>query len=111
VGVYLVLSVLDFPFCFAAVQFLGAERIGHYEHVIMDAVKKRISWPLGGDWDSSDQGETGNEAGRQTFQGNAMEIVKQGPGGKEEAASTCFLPFMLAVSLFLSHYIFSFLRT
>ncbi|EEH17128.2 hypothetical protein PABG_07215 [Paracoccidioides brasiliensis Pb03] len=38
-GVYLALSVLDFPFCFAAVRLLGVERIGHYEHVIAEVVK------------------------------------------------------------------------
>lgn len=36
-GVYLGLSVLDFPFCFLAVRFIGTDRIGHYEHVIKEA--------------------------------------------------------------------------
>lgn len=33
------LSVLDFPFCFAAVRYLGTDRIGHYEHVVVEWVK------------------------------------------------------------------------
>lgn len=37
VGVYLGLSVLDFPFCFLAVRLLGTDRIGHYEDVIKKA--------------------------------------------------------------------------
>lgn len=36
VGVYLGLSLLDFPFCFLAVRLLGTDRIGHYEEVIKD---------------------------------------------------------------------------
>jgi hypothetical protein len=30
---------MDFPFCFIAVRHLGAERIGHYEHVVVETVK------------------------------------------------------------------------
>lgn len=39
VGVYFALSALDFPFCFLAVRALGTERIGHYEHVVVDTFK------------------------------------------------------------------------
>ena len=35
-GVYLLLSALDFPFCFLAVRWLGTDRIGHWEHVIIE---------------------------------------------------------------------------
>lgn len=46
-GVYLALSALDFPFCFAAVRLLGVERIGHYEHVVVQFVKDKFKavWP------------------------------------------------------------------
>ncbi|CAG8089510.1 unnamed protein product [Penicillium salamii] len=46
-GVYLALSALDFPFCFAAVRLLGVERIGHYEHVVVSFVKDKFKavWP------------------------------------------------------------------
>ena len=37
VGVYLGLSVLDFPFCFLAVRLVGPERVGEVEHAIVDA--------------------------------------------------------------------------
>lgn len=30
---------MDFPFCYIAVRHLGAERIGHYEHVVVETVK------------------------------------------------------------------------
>ncbi|CAG8894687.1 unnamed protein product [Penicillium egyptiacum] len=46
-GVYLGLSALDFPFCFAAVRLLGVERIGYYEHVVIGFVKDKLKsvWP------------------------------------------------------------------
>ncbi|KAL1953487.1 hypothetical protein VTO42DRAFT_2766 [Malbranchea cinnamomea] len=48
-GVYLLLSALDFPFCFAAVRLLGVERIGHYEHMVVEGVKRILgpAWPWG----------------------------------------------------------------
>lgn len=36
VGIYLGLSVLDFPFCFLAVRWFGTERIAEVEHAIID---------------------------------------------------------------------------
>ncbi|KAF3275022.1 hypothetical protein TWF970_007465 [Orbilia oligospora] len=36
VGVYFLLSVLDFPFCFLFVKMVGTEKIAHYEHIIID---------------------------------------------------------------------------
>ncbi|PWY63548.1 hypothetical protein BO70DRAFT_375319 [Aspergillus heteromorphus CBS 117.55] len=48
--IYLLLSAMDFPFCFAAVRLLGVERIGHYEHVILESAKAAINtvWPSSG---------------------------------------------------------------
>lgn len=45
-GVYLLLSALDFPFCFLGVRLLGTERIGRWEHNVVEGVKSLISWPL-----------------------------------------------------------------
>ena len=46
-GVYLTLSALDFPICFAAVRLLGVDRIGHFEHVVVEKVKEIFPtlWP------------------------------------------------------------------
>ena len=46
-GVYMALSALDFPFCFLAVRSLGTERIGEWEHAIVEWVKRAIpfQWP------------------------------------------------------------------
>ena len=60
-GVYLLLSALDFPFCFAAVRLLGADRIGHYEDVILQTVADGVHavWPSNQDeeFDSEEVGE------------------------------------------------------
>lgn len=37
-GVYMLLSALDFPFCFLAVRSLGVDRIGHAEKVVVGYV-------------------------------------------------------------------------
>lgn len=63
--VYLALSALDFPFCFAAVRVLGVERIGYAERVIVDTVKgffKRLI-PLGASSEGHGEGVEGGEAG------------------------------------------------
>ena len=49
-GVYLGLSALDFPFCFAAVQWLGVERIGHAEQIIVGSIKQIIPDPVKDTW-------------------------------------------------------------
>lgn len=43
VGVYLGLSVLDFPFCFLTVRLVGPERVGEVEHAIVDSFWSLIS--------------------------------------------------------------------
>ena len=35
-GVYLLISALDFPFCFLAVRWLGTDRIGRWEHAVLE---------------------------------------------------------------------------
>ncbi|RMJ28328.1 peptide alpha-N-acetyltransferase Nat2 [Aspergillus sp. HF37] len=57
-GVYLLLSALDFPFCFAAVRLLGVDRIGHYEQVIMDSLRSVLPGGFGG---LEEEGGSGSE--------------------------------------------------
>ncbi|RDA93598.1 hypothetical protein CP533_6136 [Ophiocordyceps camponoti-saundersi (nom. inval.)] len=38
VGVYLALSVLDFPFCFLLVKIVGTEKIGRLEHYVVSTL-------------------------------------------------------------------------
>ncbi|KAI9886870.1 MAG: hypothetical protein M1823_001306 [Watsoniomyces obsoletus] len=44
-GVYLVLSALDFPLCFLAVRHLGTEKIGHWEHVALEKFWQIVPFP------------------------------------------------------------------
>lgn len=41
-GVYLMLSALDFPFCYLLVRILGTDRIGEWEHAITSRVAPLI---------------------------------------------------------------------
>jgi hypothetical protein len=46
VGVYFGLSAIDFPFCYLAVRMLGTERVGYYEHVVVEGIKTLIRIPF-----------------------------------------------------------------
>jgi N-terminal acetyltransferase 2 len=46
--IYLLLSALDFPFCFLAVRLVGTDRIGHWEHVVVSTIKEWLIWPITG---------------------------------------------------------------
>ncbi|KAL2264712.1 hypothetical protein VTJ83DRAFT_7222 [Remersonia thermophila] len=41
-GIYLGLSVLDFPFCFLLVRTVGSDKIAHVEHVVVSTVANII---------------------------------------------------------------------
>ncbi|KAL2115726.1 hypothetical protein VTJ04DRAFT_9981 [Mycothermus thermophilus] len=41
-GVYLGLSVLDFPFCFLLVRTVGSEKIAHVEHIVVSSLLKLV---------------------------------------------------------------------
>ena len=45
-GVYLLLTALDFPFCFLAVRWLGTDRIGHWEHVLATWFWSVVPYPF-----------------------------------------------------------------
>ena len=49
-GVYLGLSLIDFPLCFLAVRLLGTDRIGHYEDMVKHAFWSvvRVAFPDAG---------------------------------------------------------------
>lgn len=70
VGVYLALSALDFPFCFLAVRALGTERIGQWEHNVVQWVKSIIAIPFPGL--VKDTGES-HAAGAETVEAAARE--------------------------------------
>ncbi|KAL5050205.1 hypothetical protein BDW71DRAFT_203609 [Aspergillus fruticulosus] len=78
--IYLLLSALDFPFCFAAVKLLGADKIGHYEHVIVESVKGAVNkvWP-GAFEESEEKSEEDKNA-------EAQAAEKKNKGTIEEAS-------------------------
>jgi len=41
-GVYLGLTALDFPFCYLLVRYLGTDKIGEWEHIVVSNLKKVI---------------------------------------------------------------------
>jgi hypothetical protein len=92
-GIYLFLSALDFPFCFAAVRLLGVERIGHYEQVVVEAAKRLISpiWPLEQGENRVQDHETGELATAGDFQGTTYDhgVVEAQKRNAEEGASEC----------------------
>lgn len=62
----MLLSALDFPFCFAAVRYLGTDRVGHYEHVAVEWVKSAVPDSVREAWRTrvSGQGEGDGEGER-----------------------------------------------
>ncbi|KAI0595416.1 peptide alpha-N-acetyltransferase Nat2 [Biscogniauxia sp. FL1348] len=83
-GVYLTLSVLDFPFCFLLVRIVGTERIGELEHFVVSYVKKLIPEPVRERWNEyrkalkeAEQEHLGND--------NVTEHVEMAGWGVEEA--------------------------
>lgn len=79
---YLALSALDFPFCFAAVRLLGVERIGHYEHVVVGYVKDKFK----AIWPTTEEGSDG--------QGKLVEAEER---NKDEASIWTQLVFAYAI--------------
>ena len=63
----MLLSALDFPFCFAAVRYLGTDRIGRYEHVLVERVKGAVPESVREAWRTRTPGEAvGGGAGGET---------------------------------------------
>ncbi|KAI0540501.1 hypothetical protein GGR58DRAFT_132648 [Xylaria digitata] len=69
-GVYLSLSVLDFPFCFLLVRVVGTERIGELEHWIVSHISKVIPDSVRNRW---------NE-----YRAALKEAKREQSGGEEE---------------------------
>ncbi|KAI5927167.1 peptide alpha-N-acetyltransferase Nat2 [Camillea tinctor] len=83
-GVYLSLSVLDFPFCFLLVRIVGTDRIGEFEHLVVSNVKKLIPESVRERWHEyrkalkdAEQEHLGND--------NVSEHVEMAGWGVEEA--------------------------
>jgi hypothetical protein len=85
-GVYLALTVLDFPFCFAAVRYVGVERIGHLEHVVIEGAKDvlRSVWPIKSTPGSPSGAEVEHEA---TTHADGHGVLEEQKNNSGEGAS------------------------
>lgn len=81
-GIYVALSILDFPLCFLAVKLLGEKRVAHAEHVVVDGVKSMFSRFLPQAPESKEQEESvpddneSNENSTESTQTDASEFDK-----------------------------------
>lgn len=90
-GVYFMLSALDFPFCFLAVRLLGTERIGQWEHAVVSTFWRLIEVPFPNIRKVSDkatetaQDVVGDPAARE---GTGWGVEEAEAANKSEQAST-----------------------
>ena len=96
VGTYVGLSILDYPFFFLLVQSVGADRLGEYEHVTAQWIKKnvpfeipqlpKVHWP----WQGKEaEPHKSDQMSRIGGQGQESETHKNGNG---EASKIIAMP-------------------
>ncbi|KAG9236209.1 hypothetical protein BJ875DRAFT_457034 [Amylocarpus encephaloides] len=112
VGVYFVLSVLDFPFCFFLVRYLGTDRIGGWEEAFISAAKRIIPESVKETWTNW---RSAMKKGEQDATGGDIvnETVEMASWGVEEAQARNKRDASLATQLALAYAIhksFIFLR-
>lgn len=112
VGIYLSLSVLDFPFCFLFVRWVGTEAIGRVEHQVVSSIKAVIpEWVQErwrGSWQSVKEAETkalGDDDISDKVEMVGWGVEKASERNKEEASLATQLALAYAI-----HKSFIFLR-
>jgi hypothetical protein len=98
VGVYLALSVLDFPFCFLLVRTIGTDKIAEAEHYVVSNVKKVIPEGIKQWW--NDYRSALKQAGKENLgEGVTKDVEMAGWGvaeaeekNKSEASKSCCWP-------------------
>lgn len=83
VGVYLALSVLDFPFCFLLVRTIGTDKIAEAEHYVVSNVQKVIPEGVKQWW--HDYRSALKQAGKEHLGEGVTENVEMAGWGVEEA--------------------------
>ncbi|OHE90849.1 peptide alpha-N-acetyltransferase Nat2 [Colletotrichum orchidophilum] len=112
VGVYLALSVLDFPFCFLLVRIVGTDRIGQLEHWVVSHVKKVIPDSVKNWWNEYRAALSKAES-EQLGNDDISEAVEMATWGVEEAQRANKAEASLGTQLALAYAIhksFIFLR-
>jgi len=101
-GVYFALTALDFPFCYMFVRYMGTDRIGEWEHIVVSNVKKLIpesvqqAWH---DWRASMKKAESEMTGNQ----EVTEHVEMAGWGVEEADARNKKEASLATQLALAY--------
>ncbi|PHH69763.1 hypothetical protein CDD80_6516 [Ophiocordyceps camponoti-rufipedis] len=109
VGVYLALSVLDFPFCFLLVKVVGTEKIGKMEHYIVSTLSRLIPESMMQRWrayrhgtadsqqqpQEQQQQQTGSDGGAATVVGWGVEEAQR--SNDEEASLATQLALAYAI--------------
>jgi N-terminal acetyltransferase 2 len=103
-GVYLGLSVLDFPFCFLLVRMVGTERIAEAERWVMDGVKKIVPESVKERWHEyraafkdAEKKELGNNHVSEDVEKVGWGVEKAQEKYKEEASKSPSSPCAAAV--------------
>lgn len=88
-GVYLLLTAVDFPFCFLAVRWIGTERIGQFEHVLVNWFWKVIPYPFPSRQEAQIEGAGNMMEGHETSirESNVVEPVGYDHGVREAERS------------------------
>ncbi|KAK0102394.1 hypothetical protein ONS95_006014 [Cadophora gregata] len=102
VGVYFLLSAADFPFCYLLVKYLGTERIGHWEEIIVTNVKKLIPDSVENFWH---EWRASMKKAEQEFTGDDVvsDAVEMAGWGVEEATEKNKKDASLATTLALAY--------
>ncbi|TVY83818.1 putative N-terminal acetyltransferase [Lachnellula suecica] len=102
VGVYFLLSLADFPFCFLFVRTLGTDRIGEWEHIVVSNIKKVIPDSVKQTWNEwrASMKKTEHEV---TGSETASEHVEMVGWGVEEAEEKNKKNASLATQLALAY--------
>lgn len=101
-GVYLALTALDFPFCYLLVRYLGTDRIGEWEHIVVSNAQRLIpesikqAWH---DWRSSMKKAEHEATGSEEI----SEHVEMAGWGVEEASERNKKDASIATQLALAY--------
>ncbi|KAH8880004.1 hypothetical protein GQ53DRAFT_670788 [Thozetella sp. PMI_491] len=102
VGVYLSLSVLDFPFCFLLVRMVGTEKISEIEHWVLSHAEKAIPQSVKAFWNNYRQALKDAEK-EQLGSNNISEDVEMVGWGVKEAEERNKTEASLATQLALAY--------
>lgn len=84
VGIYLSLSVLDFPFCFLLVRTVGTERIAYLEDIVVHNVQKVIPERVQAWWREYRQAAKEAKRERTGEVGDELDVIGHGVAEAEQ---------------------------